>query len=237
MAPASSRQVSVIVVEADDRLRARLEQWLAPEAGFRCIGAFRDAETALATMVRVSPEIVVLDMLLTGTPRGDVYGGKFTVVHFWRSTDGLLLGTLDPCYNIFRIQNCFAYTLAEGFYGGSGNGCNGEVTSLEVNQPGDIFVAGKFTQAGGFPYSQYLGCFRASGGWQSSVVFSAGQPVNMVAALKWDNTNNRLYIDDINVNTVYGPLYPGDTRANNLSHPLYKWIGFTTSFANGYWSQ
>lgn len=60
MAPARSRLV--IVIESDDRLRTRIERWLAPDSsGFRCIGAFRDPENALAKMVRVRPEIVVLN--------------------------------------------------------------------------------------------------------------------------------------------------------------------------------
>lgn len=60
MSPAHSRLVTVI--EADGRLRARIERWLASDPEFRCIGAFRDPETALASMVRAHPEIVLLNL-------------------------------------------------------------------------------------------------------------------------------------------------------------------------------
>lgn len=61
-----SRPITVVLIEDDALVRARLAHWLSPDSGFQCIGAFKDAETALASMARLRPEIAVLDFGLPG---------------------------------------------------------------------------------------------------------------------------------------------------------------------------
>jgi hypothetical protein len=44
---------------------------------------------------------------------------------------------------------------------------------------------GEFTQAGGFPYSQKIGVYRASGGWNTTYIFSAW---NVVSELSFNGS-------------------------------------------------
>ena len=82
-------------------------------------------------------------------------------------------------------------SLATGFYGGSGNGCNGEVLDIEISAADDVYVGGDFTEAGGFPYSAHIGVFRASRGWNTTYIFTAS---NTVDSLSFDPTGVNLTV-------------------------------------------
>lgn len=58
--------IHVAIVEDDAKLRATLERFLGAQTGFRCVGAFPNAESALAGIPKVRPDVVLMDINLPG---------------------------------------------------------------------------------------------------------------------------------------------------------------------------
>lgn len=58
--------IRVALVEDDERIRTNLITLLEQSDGYRCVGAYPDAETALKDMQNKSPEIVLMDINLPG---------------------------------------------------------------------------------------------------------------------------------------------------------------------------
>jgi DNA-binding NarL/FixJ family response regulator len=58
--------IRIALVEDDEKIRSNLIMLLEESKGFRCVGAYPDAETALKDMSYKSPEIVLMDINLPG---------------------------------------------------------------------------------------------------------------------------------------------------------------------------
>lgn len=61
-----SDAVRVAVVEDDSVIRARLQQFVGARPGLQCIATFSDAESALATLPSLAPDVVLMDIQLPG---------------------------------------------------------------------------------------------------------------------------------------------------------------------------
>jgi DNA-binding NarL/FixJ family response regulator len=66
MAPAAPNPISVGIVEDDPGIRESLAAYLGRARGFRCLGAFPDAESALRSFAAGLPEVVLMDINLPG---------------------------------------------------------------------------------------------------------------------------------------------------------------------------
>jgi DNA-binding NarL/FixJ family response regulator len=62
----SKPQVTIAIVEDSAALRDNLEAMLRREPSFRCVGAFSDAEQALAALPSLRPAVVLMDIKLPG---------------------------------------------------------------------------------------------------------------------------------------------------------------------------
>jgi DNA-binding NarL/FixJ family response regulator len=62
----SKPQVTIAIVEDSAALRDNLEAMLRREPTFRCVGAFPDAEQALAALPSLRPAVVLMDIKLPG---------------------------------------------------------------------------------------------------------------------------------------------------------------------------
>jgi DNA-binding NarL/FixJ family response regulator len=62
--PAPSQTVAVAVVEDDVSIREVLVSWLQEAGGFACVGAFPDAESAIASLAAARPNVVLVDINL-----------------------------------------------------------------------------------------------------------------------------------------------------------------------------
>lgn len=56
----------VVVVEDDSAIRTILTSWIAQAEGFTCAGEFCDAETAIAKMAELKPNVALVDINLPG---------------------------------------------------------------------------------------------------------------------------------------------------------------------------
>lgn len=59
-------QIRVLLVEDDDELRNCLVTAINRSPAMKCVGAFSNAEEALDNIVRLVPEVIVLDLVLPG---------------------------------------------------------------------------------------------------------------------------------------------------------------------------
>lgn len=64
--PAQSPPITVAVVEDDVSIREVLVTWLSKAEGFAFVGAFPDAESAVANLARAKPNVVLADINLPG---------------------------------------------------------------------------------------------------------------------------------------------------------------------------
>jgi DNA-binding NarL/FixJ family response regulator len=64
--PAQPPLITVAVVEDDVSIREVLVAWLRKAEGFAFVGAFPDAESAVANLARVKPNVVLADINLPG---------------------------------------------------------------------------------------------------------------------------------------------------------------------------
>jgi hypothetical protein len=121
--------------------------------------------------------------------------------------------------------------------GYGGNGVNGPVYALTISSPtGDLYVGGNFSQAGGFAYSSGIGVYLASGGWQSSYIFSA---FNYVSSFSW--IGGKLQVQGTGTPGLWqvdGPTYPYDHNSDhiNVSNNTAFWNTQYGAFDGGYWS-
>ncbi len=53
-------------------------------------------------------------------------------------------------------------------YNGTGNGVNGRVNVAANFQNGDLYIGGRFTQAGGYSQTGYFSCYRITYGWSGA---------------------------------------------------------------------
>ncbi len=58
--------INVSVVEDDAKLRATLERYLMMQTGLRCVSVYPNAESALAGIPKVNPDVVLMDINLPG---------------------------------------------------------------------------------------------------------------------------------------------------------------------------
>ena len=129
-----------------------------------------------------------------------------------------------------------AYALTDGPY--HVNGVNGRVRALALSANGDLYLGGDFTNPGGNSYSDYIGCYRASGGWQTTHYFCAW---SIVTGLSWYNSH-KLYVSGSSspyLTSITGPIYAGDYSPDTLSTPNHYVYWNTDSngaFENGYFS-
>ena len=61
-----SGAVRVLVIDEDPGMRASLAGQLRRNSGFECAGAYADAESAWAAMLKTPPELVVMGVGLPG---------------------------------------------------------------------------------------------------------------------------------------------------------------------------
>ena len=64
--PKNSVSITVAIVEDDVPAREILAGWIRSADGFRCVGEFDDAETALARLPQEKPSVVLFDINLPG---------------------------------------------------------------------------------------------------------------------------------------------------------------------------
>src|SRR5664279_2715952 len=64
--PNNSVSIAVAIVEDDVPAREILAGWIRNTDGFRCVGEFDDAETALAKLPHEKPSVVLFDINLPG---------------------------------------------------------------------------------------------------------------------------------------------------------------------------
>jgi len=64
--PKNSVSIAVAIVEDDVPAREILAGWIRNADGFRCVGEFDDAETALAKLPHEKPSVVLFDINLPG---------------------------------------------------------------------------------------------------------------------------------------------------------------------------
>jgi len=64
--PKNSVSITVAIVEDDVPAREILAGWIRNADGFRCVGEFDDAETALARLPQEKPSVVLFDINLPG---------------------------------------------------------------------------------------------------------------------------------------------------------------------------
>ena len=64
--PKNSVSIAVAIVEDDVPAREILAGWIRNADGFRCVGEFDDAETALAKLPHEKPSVVLMDINLPG---------------------------------------------------------------------------------------------------------------------------------------------------------------------------
>ena len=64
--PKNSVSIAVAIVEDDVPAREILAGWIRNTDGFRCVGEFDDAETALAKLPHEKPSVVLFDINLPG---------------------------------------------------------------------------------------------------------------------------------------------------------------------------
>jgi len=62
--PAPSSTIAVAVVEDDVSIREVLVSWLQEASGFACVGEFADAESAIARLAGVHPQVALVDINL-----------------------------------------------------------------------------------------------------------------------------------------------------------------------------
>ena len=62
--PTEKKEISVAIVEDDNDFRDNLAALINTAAGFRCVGAYRSGELALAELPQVRPQVVVMDINL-----------------------------------------------------------------------------------------------------------------------------------------------------------------------------
>ena len=58
--------ITVAIVEDDPRVREELAKLINRAAGFKCLGTYCDGETALASIPRQRPDVVLMDINLPG---------------------------------------------------------------------------------------------------------------------------------------------------------------------------
>lgn len=58
--------IRVAIIEDDARLRASLKEMLSEDKDCECVGVFSDAESALARLPKLDPEVVIVDVNLPG---------------------------------------------------------------------------------------------------------------------------------------------------------------------------
>jgi pilus assembly protein CpaE len=63
--------ISVLIAESDDRLLARLERWLAAQPTTEIVGSASDGDAAVGLARRTRPDVVLMDMSITGKPGVD----------------------------------------------------------------------------------------------------------------------------------------------------------------------
>lgn len=63
--------ITVCLIEDDDFFRDRVERWIKEMDDIKCIGSYRDAESALPNIFEKKPDIVVLDFGLPGMKGGE----------------------------------------------------------------------------------------------------------------------------------------------------------------------
>lgn len=58
--------ISIVVIDDDDSLRKILSGWIQEAEGFACVGAFPDAESAIAEVASFRPDVALVDINLPG---------------------------------------------------------------------------------------------------------------------------------------------------------------------------
>ena len=159
------------------------------------------------------------------------YDGQTGVGIVWRTVNGAngqwayLYGVTYPngfpannvCKLVSSGGNFYCYALSTGYFGGSGNGVNGRVRALAISSADDVYVGGEFTQAGGFPYSSKIGVYRASGGWNTTYIFSVW---DVVSGLSFNG--NVLEVD-------------GQTQTQYLWEVQFYQTGLAVTGQDAYW--
>lgn len=128
--------IRVAVVEDDDRIRTSLKVLLDGSSGFRCVAAYKDAESALKEVLLVKPDVVLMDISL---PR---MSGIDCVARLKRIIPDILVIMLTVYDDSHKIFN----SLKAGAVG----------YILKSASPSEILLAISDVHAGGSPMSAQI---------------------------------------------------------------------------------
>ena len=128
--------IRVALVEDDEIIRKTLIELLEETEGFRCIGAYQNAEDALEDIPRKSPQIVLMDINLPGMD-----GIECTYRLKIKMPDLLVV-----MLTVYEDAGKIFHSLQAGAVG----------YLLKLSKPGDIITALKEVIAGGSPMSPQI---------------------------------------------------------------------------------
>lgn len=128
--------IRVALVEDDDIIRKTLIELLEDAEGFRCIGAYQNAEDALEDIPRKFPDIVLMDINLPGMD------GIECTYRLKAKMPGLLIAMLT----VFEDAGKIFQSLQAGAVG----------YLLKLSKPEEILAALKEIAAGGSPMSPQI---------------------------------------------------------------------------------
>lgn len=132
-------------------------------------------------------------------------------------------------FYIVRISST-AYSCSYN-YNGSGNGVNGEVTSMAVADNNDVYIGGNFTTAGGYSNTSYFSCYRYGEGWSG---VSGVRVDARVETLTWLQ-DYRLEVYGSGITTLYGPSYSGGSNTTQSVTDIGYWNDKFQTFPDGWW--
>ena len=128
--------IRVAVVEDDEKLRSNLVALLEDAAGFRCVGAYKDAEDALDDIPRKSPDIILMDINLPGMDG----------IECTRKLKSKMPNLLILMLTVYEDANKIFHSLEAGAVG----------YLLKLTKPAEILSALKEVASGGSPMSAQI---------------------------------------------------------------------------------
>jgi DNA-binding NarL/FixJ family response regulator len=130
------KEISVCIVEDNKDIRQALEQIVAMSEGYHMAGAFPDAETALAGLPALMPDIVLMDINLGGMSGIEV------------------VRLLKPRFPDMLFMMCTVYEEDEQIFEALAAGANGYI--LKKTAPAKLLEAIRELHEGGAPMSSQI---------------------------------------------------------------------------------
>jgi len=128
--------ITVSIVEDDAKLRETMVRYLAGQAGFRCLCAYPDAETALAEIPKNPPDVVLMDINLPGMSGIDCVPRLHAAVPALKI---IMLTVFEDSEQVFK-------SLSAGAFG----------YLVKSNRPAKILQAIREVSEGGSPMSGHI---------------------------------------------------------------------------------